>query len=245
MTEYRSYTASATFSGTDLCVVVGVCSSVLQNSMSWIWKRKSKKDKEQALHEDREENSPPATDEAKPSLPLRSGTYPTPLFTLIEHSEEDSKIKSSPVSHSSEASSNMTLKVPTHRPLRRPQPASFSSDVGYQSQTSRSTIADDLSVPFRERTVSGASSVSSYYSPQGSVNFAPSPTRTPNLSPSFPVDSKDDVMQSLKESVEKISELVTCLQCRVEELTQRVGKLEDTRAAERRSSVSLHPKIEV
>ena len=214
--------------------------------MSWMprWKRKSKKDKEPTVSEDREENITRATDEAKPSLSLPSGTFPTPLVTLIEHNEEDSKTKSPAVSQCSEASSNTTLKVPTRRPLRRPQPASLSSDVGYQSQTSRSTIADDLLDPFRERTVSGASSVSSYYSPQGSVNLAPSPTRTRNLSPSFAADNKDDMMQSLKENVEKMNELVKCLECRIGELTQRVGKLEEKLVEERRS-VSLDPEVEV
>ena len=215
--------------------------------MSWIprWKRKSKKDKELTVSEDREDNIPTATDEAKPSLSLPSGTIPTPLFTLIEHNEEDGKIKTPTVSHSSEASSNTTLKVPTRRSLRRPQPTSFSSDIGYQSQTSRSTIADDLSDPFRERTVSGASSVSSYYSPQGSVNLAPSPTRIRNLSPSVTAESKDDMMQSLKGNVDKMNELVKCLECRIGELTQRVGKLEETLAVEERRPVSLHPEVEV
>jgi hypothetical protein len=215
--------------------------------MSWLprWKRKSKKDKELAVSEDRKESSPEAKDEAEPPVPLASGPYPTPLFTLTEHDEEESNMKIPVDSHTSEASSTAKLKVPTRRALRRPQPASFCSDGGYQSLTSRSTIADDLSDPFRERAMSGGSSVSSYYSPQGSVNFAPSPTSTRDSPPSFPEASKDEMMQAMKENFEKMNELVKHLESSIEELSQRVAKIEEILAVERRRPVSLPPVAEL
>ena len=214
--------------------------------MSWLprWKRKSKKDKELAVSEDRKESSPEATDEAEPPVPLASGPYHTPLFTLTEHDEEDSNTNLPVDSPTSEASSTK-LKVPPRRALRRPQPASFCSDGGYQSLTSRSTIADDLSDPFRERAMSGGSSVSSYYTPQGSVNFAPSPTSTRDSPPSFPEASKDEMMQAMKENFEKMNELVKHLESSIEELSQRVGKIEEILAVERRRPVSLLPVEEV
>ena len=130
------------------------------------------------------------------------------------------------------ADSKQTLCVPKHRQLRH-QPTSITSDGGYSSHASMSTLGED----YRQRASSSLSSNSSasansYHTARGSVNMDPSPTSSGDSAPNFPepltaVPATNETMQQTKELLKRLCGLVKNLETSHEKLSARVGDMEE------------------
>ena len=202
----------------------------------WMKNSKNIKDKEVGIQERKEEeNIQETTSQADPPISMDRRTSSTLLSTLVEHDEEDSDIEL-PVFYSSKTSSiipNMKFKD------RKRSSSSTASSEGYQSQTSRSTLADDTLDIIHEGTLSSSSSASSYFTAQGSMTAISSSCSRRDSFPSFIAE------------VTTASDAEMMQEKRFEELTARVDKLEgqmehmEKLVIENRGLVSMPEKKEV
>ena len=130
------------------------------------------------------------------------------------------------------ADSKRTLNVPRHRQLRH-QPTSITSDGGYSSQASMSTLGEDYCQRASSSLSSNSSaSANSYHTAPGSVNMDSSPTSCGDSAPNFPepltaVPATNETMQQTKELLERLCGLVKNLETSHEKLSARVGDMEE------------------
>ena len=182
------------------------------NPFKWM---KNLRNKKVAIQEKKEENIQEATSQADPPISLGRRTSSTLLSTLVEHDEEDSDIEL-PISDG--YSSSVMPNMKSYKDRKRSSSSTASS--GYQSQTSRSTLADDTLDTIHKGTLSSSSSASSYFTAQGSMNTISS---SRDSYPSFTVEvTTAGDAEMMQENIERLNKLVKWF----EGLTARVDKLE-------------------